>query len=65
VLVLAISLLVVIGDQFAQTLAGFFVAEMFVAHVLYITVVGGAIAVLRSPDAHSSTPQAALIHSEA
>jgi hypothetical protein len=49
VLVLAISLLVAVGDQLAQTLAGVFVTEMFIAHVTYLAVVGGAIIVLRTP----------------
>jgi hypothetical protein len=53
VLVLALSLLIVVGDQLAQTLGGFFVLEMFVAHVAYLVVVGGAIAVLRSSSAAS------------
>jgi len=53
VFVLAISLLVVIGDQLAQSLAGFFVTEMFIAHMSYLIVVGGAIAVLRSTQPQS------------
>ena len=47
-LVLAVSMLIVIGDQLAQTLAGFFVLRMFIAHTTYLLVVGSAIAVLRS-----------------
>jgi hypothetical protein len=46
-IVIAISLLIVVGDQLAQTLAGFFIPQIFIAHVAYLLVAGGALAALR------------------